>query len=487
MNKYIKLLVESIFDDNADIFNDDTAAIDVATDIYNNFFGRVLDIVPSTLGAANPYLTNPTIDEDEGITYIKKDETNQDKTCEVYYVYPLTNYKLMKLGPRKRKKYPIGFFYLYKLVIYFNRTVDLYMLKSNITDKLTLNANIMQFIDQSPYKINALKFYHYKEYVDRFEETLTNSNNISKVWIFFPDSKSRTEKIVSDNLVNNFPEIIYPTMSEKFLDNNPNGFTTPIYKSWFSSNDMFLKFVKKLVGNNINIVDEHFYVYNKNTFNDLEQKITSGEQKKEIELENNKSYQFILKELGQEYIDKFEKLITYLLSQPGYKNIYLKSFNTLRKVKICMNDTIVNLIKENNLCEIGQDNDKDYYLLKYCLYKMFYNIHAYNLQSYNDKTSLGDILEGKWTDFGIRAYDINDLPIKYNDVSSLYTLYYIIGISINQLNGLLDYVQTSGDGEQKSVENYMKNISYINNLNFEYLNNQLKFIIDEKIKKFKLK
>ncbi|MBO6273862.1 hypothetical protein J6O48_13985 [bacterium] len=126
------------------------------------------------------------------------------------------------------------------------------------------------------------------------------------------------------------------------------------------------------------------------------------------------------------------------------------------------------------------------------MYKMFYNTLNNNLNSYKCDYNYQDCIAGIDSIYGIKTLNINDLPIKFNDIYALYNLYFVIGITALQSDGLYDKLEKlDKEGYTRkqiiqTIETYNENINSIENINFDYLNNQIKYILDACCKKYKI-
>ncbi len=468
MNKHIKYLVENILDD---FYDDDD------NDIMGSFHNYAIQ---DTINAAKKYLcfTN----DDNNI----KPVNNTDNS---FYVQLRSLYR--SIGPRKRKRYHESFFYVYIITIDLDGII-LYINQAlyKDTEKLIFTDNITNFIGNSPINIKEIHYYTHRlttlngsQYYEQYVYTNENISNIEKIIIFNKDKK------YSDKFVQNFPDIIIPNMNPKFIDNNPNSTCmTKLFKRGFTSDKMFATLVKKLVNNNFNVVDEEFYVYNKNNVDKVLSDLLNNKRQDEIDQKNKNKLDFLKEQIGEEYIDKYNKVINHLLTNKP--NVYLKDINTLRKVKIKIEDTLMNLRNENN---ISNDNiDKTWFFYGSLMYKMLYNTLSNNLNSYKCDYGYGDCANGINTMYGRKTLNINDLPIKFNDIYALYNLYFVIGITALQSDGLdvkineLDEEGYTREQIRKTIETYNEHINSIDNINFDYLNNQLKYILDAACKKYKL-
>ncbi len=128
---------------------------------------------------------------------------------------------------------------------------------------------------------------------------------------------------------------------------------------------------------------------------------------------------------------------------------------------------------------------------------MFFILNNEGLNAYKSDYTLADCIEGvsTYTYYYGETYkylDINDLPIRIKNLSSIYTLYYVMAKAITQCKDitydiLKDFRNYSSTQDKKAKEmNFNVNIN-MNTFNFDFLTNQLKTIIDKTCKKLKIK
>lgn len=89
-------------------------------------------------------------------------------------------------------------------------------------------------------------------------------------------------------------------------DMNPSN-NSIIDRKWFTSDEMFLTFIQKLVNNQFDISDKEFFVYNQNTIDERRKEILSGNQDKQIEEENDAKLNFSRSILGENIIKNLIK------------------------------------------------------------------------------------------------------------------------------------------------------------------------------------
>lgn len=489
-----KYLIESLFDDDIlDSF--DNPFDDVIEQTTTEPF---LKLCKDTLCQNGDYHSIIPEDLEDGFTQVKTDPDNPD----ILYVGLTATYKTMNLGPRKRKQYNLGYFYRYSIIFNDDGTITLNVKKFSDKNYCILNSYIVNFIEGNTYyKIKTINF-------------LSGSQSklcppFDKILIF-PD---RGKKI-STSFVNNFPDDIQPHANEAEQDTlfNP----TTLFKSSFQSEDTFFKLVKKIINLGYVVADNKNIRYNKSNIDKLSQEYFSGERDNKLKEVEQQRTQFINNKLGVDkkgipYIDKINKLINYFDTVLN-KKMYFKSINTLRNnYKIALFPTVQMLRKENNVITLldkddpnysgyyeYSDNDPelagiDYNILKIILFKMFYIMNDEGLQSYKEMYNLKHCMNGVEYEYNYGYYEtkslnINDLPIIIKSPGDFYILYYVIGKAIIQCKSLKDRHKDNFSYAENYIINLdkSKNID-MNTFNFDYLTDQLKFIIDKACKKYKLK
>lgn len=489
-------LKESLFDDETDeLLNNDNNYDNVSL-----MDDELRELILNSLCTIDDYHIVKS-DEDDGLPMIKQDPESTLR----YYIAPYRTYKTEGLGPRKRKRYTLNYFYRYILTFDDNGGMTLDITKFGDKPNLIINLPLYKFICKTPYTINEIKHHYpyneYKEYIDCQWENI----------YIFEGTPYGKQKHIPNSFVKNFPEIISPSFSDEFKDDmNPS--TKPVIcRNWFKSDEMFLLFIKKLVNNNACIADENLFIYNQNTIEEREKDILSGDYDKQIANENDEKSNFSRDVLGEKYYQKFQQIQQYF--QQNNIKFYLKTINTLRTCKICLKDTIINLRKENNFIYKDIDdvqtlpNRAEPFFERQLLYKMFYIMKTQNLNDWKIDQTYADCVQGVARSFNFYTtsttyYDINSLPIKFDSDDAIYKLYYVIGKAIADSKSIYDiglkefekyYYKddiTLGPTEvlrQKDIEKANNPSFDIHNFDYTYLTNQLKTIIDKTFKKYKLK
>ena len=488
-------LKESLFDDADDILNSD--------DNYDNVSlmdDQLRDAILNSLCTIDDY-HNVYEDEDDGLPMIKQDPDNTLK----YYIAPYRTYKTEKLGPRKRKRFNLIYFYRYILTFDDNGGMTLDITKFSDKPNFIINLPLYKFICKTPYTINEIKHhYPYNEY------KLYDNIQFEKIWIMEGTPYGK-QKNIPNNFVNNFPNKIFPLFSDEYIDDmNPSG-KSVICRNWFKSDEIFLKFIKKLVDNQACIIDENQFIYNQTTINERESDILSGDLNKQIDDKNNEKMNFSRHVLGEKYYQKFKQIQQYF--QQNNIKFYLKTINTLRTCKICLKDTILNLRKENNFIYKDIDdvqelpNRAEPFFERQLLYKMFYIMKSQNLNDWKIDQTYNDCIHGVARSYNFYTtsttyYDLNSLPIKFDMDEAIYKLYYVIGKAVSDSKaiydiGLKEFEKypykgdiTLGPTEVLREIDIQKanNTSFnIHNFDYTYLTDQLKTIIDKTCKKYKIK
>ena len=263
-----KSLYEGLFDDIDDILSNDD--ID-SSQLMDDYLRKVILETLCTTGTYH----NVETDEEDGLPMIKQ---NPDNNLQ-YYIAPYTTYKREKLGPRKRKRYNLNYFYRYILTFDETGGMILDITKFGNKRNFIINEQLYQFICKTPYTISEIKYHlPYNEYTPYTEQW-------EKIWIM-DGTPLYKQKNIPNSFVNNFPEKITPMYSDELKDNmNPSN-NSIIDRKWFTSDEMFLTFIQKLVNNQFDISDKEFFVYNQNTIDERRKEILSGNQDKQIEEEN---------------------------------------------------------------------------------------------------------------------------------------------------------------------------------------------------------
>lgn len=483
-------LKESLFDDETDeLLNSDNNYDNVSL-----MDDQLYELILNSLCTIDDYHIVKA-DEDDGLPMIKQDTDNTLK----YYIAPYRTYKTEGFGPRKRKRYNLIYFYRYILTFDDNGGMTLDITKFGDKPNFIINLPLYKFICKTPYTINEIKHHYcsneYKPYNDQWE----------KIWIIEGTPYGK-KKHIPNSFVNNFPEKLSPMFSDEFALNMNPSTKSIICRNWFKSDEMFLKLIKKLINNNACVADENFFIYNQNTINEREKEILSGNQDKQIEVENDYKLNFSRDVLGEKYYQKFQQIQQYF--QQNNTKFYLKTINTLRTCKICLKDTISNLMSENNLSfnEINDDEKSMLFFERQLLYKMFCIMKEEKLNDWKVDQTYNDCIHGVARSFNFYTtsttyYDINSLPIKFDDKYAIYKLYYVIGKAITCGKSMYnDGVKKFNDYPYQDdiklgpteilnghdIEN--SNVTFnIKSFNYTYLTDQLKTIIDKTCKKYKLK
>lgn len=487
-------LKESLFDDDTDeLLNNDNNYDNVSL-----MDDQLKEIILNSLCTIDDYHIVKE-DEDDGLPMIIQDPGNTLK----YYIAPYRTYKTEGLGPRKRKRYTLNYFYRYILTFDENGGMTLDITKFGDKPNLIINLPLYKFINKTPYTINEFKFhYPYNDYIESNEQ-------YEKIWIMEGTPYGK-QKHIPNSFVKNFPDKITPGFSDEFKDDMNPSTKSVICRNWFKSDEMFLQFIKKLVKNQACITDENFFIYNQNTIEQREKEILSGDQDKQIDNENDDKLNFSRDILGEKYYQKFQQIQQYF--QQNNQKFYLKNINSLRTTKICLKDTILNLMKENNFIYKDIDdvqiepNRAETFFERQLLYKMFYIMKSEKLNDWKVDQTYNDCIHGVERSFNFYTttttyYDINSLPIKFDDKYAIYKLYYVIGKAITDGKKIYDigiekfekypYQNDIALGPTEvlnahDIEN-ADNSFNIKIFNYTYLTNQLKTIIDKTCKKYKLK
>ena len=482
MKKYIKLLVENLFDD--DLFDIDNTAEDLLDQSMKEFD----TIVKDTLCQNSQYHSIMPEDKDDGLPAVIYDPDNTD----LLYAGLTATYKSLGLGPRKRKKYSLSYFYKYTIKFNDDGTISLYIKYYNSNNFCILNSQLINFIEQSSYKIDTIYF---------MDGRTTNLTQEFKCMYIIGDNNK-----LSDKFIYNFPKDIQPHANEEVQEVLQK--KTSLYKTSFSSDEKFFELMKKIVNLGYEVKDKEGNTYNKNNIDEKAEEVLSGERDRKVQKEEQQRFDFITNILGQDYVAKFEKILNYYKSIN--KNFYLKTINTLRNEnKINLINTVYNLKKDNNLINLldkddedydtsydyenAINNDIDYKLLKIILYKMYFILDRENLKSFRDETTLYDCKFGfdyEYSYYGgstTKYLDINDLPIKLTSITDLWKYYYVIAKALIQCKDLKDKNILNWDMSETEVQKLNLNMNVnLSTFNFDYLTKQLKTIIDKTYKKLKL-
>lgn len=484
--KYVKkALNEGLFDDEdgEGLFN--TSEDDIYSDFTDNLIGgKFEDTIKNTLCKQDSY--HPVIvDEEDGIPAIQKDP--EDPT--IYYASPYRTYRTCKFGPRKRKGYHIRYFYRYIIQLQEDGKISLGMLRETTKQILIINAQVCNFINESPYKISKLY-----QHTGGNEKNSIYNEEVDKLYIIDNFPKNSNGYKYSEKFVHNFPEILTQEYSEGQSSSDKKYIST-VRKSDFKTEKLFLDLVKKLTSNGFNIYDGTDMIYTKKNFNEQSKKLLSGERQQELNNITDEQSKFIADQLGEEYVEKFNLIKNYI-DQNNQGKFYLKTINTLRgENKICLAETILPLAVSNSLLPYegslvtdGRNPQINWHYAQAVMYKILYNAEEEHLNDWRNRYDLEDCCHGIDTGFGSRSIDINDTPIKILGLQSFYKLYYLIGKAIVQCEGIqtdkcMDYEMSEHEFQEY---NKNKNVN-MNTFEFTHLTNQLKTILDKTCKKFKIK
>lgn len=465
-------LNEGLFDDDDDeLFNDDGNVIHSSALMDKG----MRDLIERTLCQPDKMYHQVIPDEEDGLPLILEDPENPTR----YYIAPYQTYRSCRFGPRKRKNYTYAYFYRY-IIEYTEEGIAISQVRFGNKPNMVLDQYMLQFISQSYDKICSLTYHNAGN-----EPKV--SDPVEKIW-FIDGNPKYKKKEFTDKFVKNFPSVIKPGMVEEFIgETNPiSQAMTEVHRDWFTSDNMFIMFVEKLCANGFNIKDENNFVYNQNTLEQRKSELLSGAQDQQLANEKDENLQFIQQVLGEEYIAKFDKISQYFAQNS--KKFYLKSINTLRTCKIACDDTLYNFQEANNLYpQFNGEYNKFVTNGAIVLYKMFCIMKQEGLNDWGIRYDYDDCYEGIDTGFGYRQLDFNDLPLKLDSVGKLYVLYYVMGKAAAQCYGILKEPNEYRYLTSKQIETYDSGKTFSKNMNFDYLTQQLKTIIDKTCKKYKLK
>ena len=433
-------------------------------DIGDLFNQQFIKICEETLCKEDSYhQVNP--EEEAGLTLVKTLENEPN----VYYICPYINYRICKFGPRKRKNYNMNYFYRYILEYDENTNKYILYIVNNSDQNCIISSQVCDFIEKSSIQISEI----------RFRKSGLNRNDLQtgfkNIYIF--------SKKFSDKFVKHFPDKLTPGSNQSEF-NQLVPIKQKYYKRQFSSNEMYIMFITKLINNGYTIIDENNIIYDNTNIKEKTYELLSGQIDKQLKDQENEKTLFIEKQIGKDNVEKFQKIIEYIKNTLHKNNVYFKYINTLRNDnKISFETTIPNLQKDNNIYSIY-----DRKLCKIVLYKMFFILQDEKLQSYKPYITFYECLNGTDSMYGIKTVDINDLPIKLKSINDLYTLYYVIGKAIVQCKDIEFEDISNSSKDNIDVNEYNYNIKFnINNFNYNYLNKQLINIINKTCKKYKIK
>lgn len=486
-----KTLYEGLFDDVDDIISNNNDDIN-PSQLMDDYLRQV---ILDTLCTTCEYHTVVSDEEDDLPMIIQ----NPDNALQ-YFIAPYTTYKIEKLGPRKRKKYNLNYFYRYILTFDESGNIILDITKFGNKGYFIINKPLYQFICKTPYIISEIKYHlPYNEYTPCKEQW-------EKIWIIDGTPFSQLKKI-PNSFVNNFPEKINPMYSDELKNDMNPANNSIIDRHWFTSDEMFLTFIQKLVNNQFNISDGDFFVYNQSTIDERRKEILSGNQDKQIEDENDAKLNFSSSILGEKYYQKFKQISQYF--QENNIKFYLKTINSFRTCKICLKDTVLNLRRQNGyifdeIDNVEEPNRVEPFFEKQLLYKMFCIMKSEKLNDWKIEQTYDECIHGTQSNYTFYTtyYDINTLPIKFDNKYAIYNLYYVIGKAISDSRKIYDlgikrfdkypYQRdvTLGPTSILSANDIARtNESSFNmdTFDYSYLTEQLKTIIDKVCKKYKIK
>lgn len=437
---------------------------------------------------------------------------------EEYFVAPRTNYTLQKLGPRKRKRFPIEWFYHYTVKLEDDGIVIFYNYYKAIPTQKRFNLSVplYNFIKHADfYRIKSLNF----RYWDSFDRNVGKNEPMKIVWKTFDylDTisifKDVNDDKFSQSYINNFPEEINPKPLPEYAhitDKDASAGLLDLRNYQFKDMKDYLWFVEKLINIGFSIKDKDDTIYNADNIKELTTYKTSGQE--EIDKQNaadsfnQKAIEFISKRFDNETLQKFNKVVNHVLLRN--KNCYLYHFNIRSKNGLNYKSTVAELAKANN---IFTTNDLIFspFIKGSILYKMFCIMDKYKLKSYKKDLCLDDCMygyeeESRYGDSFEKTVDLKDLPIKFNTnpINALYILYFTIGLAIKQCKGIeqiedsiekstYTYYSYGYEHEREAyasepVKKYNENISDISDFNFDFLDEQIKNCINHYCKKNKI-
>lgn len=432
--------------------------------------------------------------------------------------YGTGSYK--SLGTRKRKMYPKEWFYYYTVILE-DDGLEIYVnqYKTTSDNNLNISTPLYNFIKHCDfYNIKSItfrQFYCFKNSPSgkKFDEKIiewTIADHADSIRPF----KDESDKKFAQTYISNFPEEIYPQPLPEYAHiTNPNALKglISLWNWQFKDYNDYFWFVRKLIKLGFSVRDKDDRVYNADNIDEGAEYKISGQDKKDKEAERadffSSGENFIKEQLGEEYTEKYIKMIEHISKFSKNNNVYLYNFNTLRgDNKICYDSTVYNLALNNGLFT---DEELTTRLIKAAiLYKMLCIMDKYDLKSYKTTISLDDCFYGweveknqVWYE---KTMDIKELPIKYNvnPLNALFVLYYTIGLALKQCQGIdyskigISYSRTYDEyGEMydresyndENVKRYNNGITDVSDIDFSYLTQQIKTITDKYLKKNKIK
>jgi hypothetical protein len=311
MNKYIKLLFENL----SDLFDD--SEVDI-TDIFDNPNiinpkNDLKELCLKTLCINSDYHTILPEDPEDGFTQVKDDPKDESS----FYAGIIGTYKTCNLGPRKRKGYPISYFYKYKITLNDDGTCSIKTPCYNTNNSCSISQPLINFITDNVYmKIRDITYYN-----GRLSNNQIYINNGKSGFLRIFIINNNSPKF-QKNFVDNFP-IIYPfALSDEQNKLIPviqrsEGLTS-IYKRSFENDEQFITLVEKLVNMGYYVKDENAEIYTKDNIEEKKNNLLSGKFYQEQDIKKSKELEFVISQIGQDYVDKLDKIINY------FNNVILK-------------------------------------------------------------------------------------------------------------------------------------------------------------------
>ena len=240
-----------------------------------------------------------------------------------YFVAPRTNYKLQKLGPLKRKQYPIEWFYLYTirleddgLEIFMNyyRTIP--------TNKvINLSTPLYNFIKHCDFfNIKSITFRYWSVFIS---EPGAKRNDEKKIkWETFTHLeklniyKDKRDEKFDPAYINNFPEEINPKPLEEYKHISKPEFVPGLLDLrhyQFKDYKDYFWFVRKLIKIGFSVKDSDGKVYNVDNIDEGSDYKISGQDAKDKEAEraafNEKAYKYINGRFDELFLEQYKKMI----------------------------------------------------------------------------------------------------------------------------------------------------------------------------------
>ena len=489
MNKYVKYLIENIINFDVTDYSDDGETVydDIYGQLRENDIKDLILIMEDTLCVNSHYnLWQP----DNDFPKVYPDIPNY--RC---FVCPHSNYVTQTLGPRKRKGYPKEYFYTYTITledgglnIYYN-TGRL----NNPKPACVISEHIYNFISRSTININSIIIRHLQSF-DANGCTYVDVNAPKNLWIFKEKGTKYTPTFIA-----NFPNSCYPAPDPSLLNitdpTSPNLFK--LYRYEFTSEDLYFTLLEKIINLGFSVIDKEQNIYNGSNIQAAIDYQISGQAAKDRENKHQSELNFIVNQIGQTNVDMFQDIIDNITLKKN--NMYIKSINGRRNVKLCYDQTIIGLLEQNNI--ITDDNllrsNKE--IRGAILYKLFYNIGKFNMKSYKGNPfNMFTCVNGYeyYSDFYgevMKQVDIQDLQIYFKTPADLYKLYFTIGVTLKQCKGLetinitpnvkyaydeySDETYEDVEYDEETIKNHNSQITDISGFDFTYLNKQLIEII----------